>query len=214
MVDTFSLRVQQPVDKELANALYNPKYKYCVKANLELISLVLSLCHFSKLHHTTNIHNLTPLTSQLICSVYSPLFYTGCIVLCTGLHLGLCYDGHIWARTGGRKILSWEWWLGDGAYVAEPQVLSPCCKPKGRRLTARELELNAIISHYRARVKHVNHLMESHAILKNVFRGGLSLLIDAFFCNCTPPISTYTNTSVIPHTATGHTFKEQPGRNE
>eukprot|EP00026_Physarum_polycephalum_P011249 Phypoly_transcript_11456.p1 GENE.Phypoly_transcript_11456~~Phypoly_transcript_11456.p1 ORF type:complete len:177 (+),score=4.07 Phypoly_transcript_11456:606-1136(+) len=141
----FPLRVQVPVDRELARALYNPKYKHCVYK-----------CQLG-------------------------IDFLGRIIICTGPHLGLCYDGHIWSRTGAQKLLPWEWWLGDGAYVAEPQVLSPCRKPPSRELNERELELNAVISHYRARVEHTNHLMESHAILKGVFRAGISLLSDALF---------------------------------
>jgi hypothetical protein len=93
---------------------------------------------------------------------------------------GVCYDGHIWRRTGGQQLLDWEWWIGDGAYIAEPQVLSPCRKPPNGDFSEGALNINRIISHYRARVEHTNHLFESHAILQGAFRGGYDLLSDSY----------------------------------
>ena len=42
----------------------------------------------------------------------------GWICLYTGLHLGTRPDETIWDTTVSRfPFLSWEWWIGDGAYV-------------------------------------------------------------------------------------------------
>ncbi len=78
-------------------------------------------------------------------------------------------------------LLPWEWWLGDGAYIAEPQIVSLYRKPVGGALLPYQQVVNDIISHYRARVEHINHLIESHAIFKEAFCGGVDLLSDAFF---------------------------------
>jgi hypothetical protein len=75
----------------------------------------------------------------------------------------------------------WEWWIGDGAYIANEQFLSPFRNPVNGQLPIHNLYVNAIISHYRARVEHINHLFEMHAVFAGRFRGGISLLSDSYF---------------------------------
>jgi len=105
----------------------------------------------------------------------------GQIVLCTGPHLGVCYDGHIWKRTGAKLLLPWEWWIGDGAYISQKQFLYPHRVPPNGSLTAEQILTNTIISHYRARVEHINHLFEQHGVFRGKFRGGIALLSSAFY---------------------------------
>ena len=104
--------------------------------------------------------------------------YLGRILLCTGPHLGLCYDGHIWQRTGASLLRCWERFLGDGAYCANAQFITPYRKPANGELAIRESTANADISFHRARVEHTNHLFESHAIFQGAFRGSVALLDD------------------------------------
>ncbi len=126
--------------------------------------------------------------------------------MCTGPHLGVCYDGHIWYRTARQKLLPWEQWIGDGAYIANAQFITPYRKPNNGVLSPDQVFVNDIISHYRARVEHINHLMEFHAVLQGMnihiivfnmtyvqefiyhsicytlgkFRGGVGLLSDCY----------------------------------
>lgn len=90
------------------------------------------------------------------------------------------YDGNIWMATENKHmLLPWELWLGDGAYVMCPQLLCPYCHPVLGTLSYNQQLMNAVISHYRARVEHKNKLLERHNILGTRFRGGCELLMDA-----------------------------------
>ena len=83
---------------------------------------------FTGIVDTFPLHVLQPHNSTLRRALFNPKYggcvykgqlginFLGAIVLCTGPHLGLCYDGHIWQRTGAPLLEPWEWWLGDGAY--------------------------------------------------------------------------------------------------
>jgi hypothetical protein len=101
-VDTFPLRVLTPISSHLRKALFNPKYG--------------QVCLYT---HSRTLLSHHSCVFTLIYSVYKAqvgINFLGEIVICTGPHLGVCYDGHIWKRTGAGKMLPWEWWLGDGAY--------------------------------------------------------------------------------------------------
>ncbi len=48
IVDTFPIRVKQPVNKELRESLYNPKYGACVykcQLGIDFLGMVLILCY-------------------------------------------------------------------------------------------------------------------------------------------------------------------------
>ena len=50
------------------------------------------------------------------------------------------------------RVSSWEYGLGDKAYVGEPQLLTEW---KGAGLSAEQLEWNLTLQHYRGRVEHL-----------------------------------------------------------
>jgi len=105
--------------------------------------------------------------------------FLGRIVLCTGPHLGIVPDNIIWRSTRTSHVMRpWEFLLADGAYIAEPELLTPWKLPNGGHLALQQYVDNAIISHYRARVEHINAVFESHNCFQYKFRGGLDLLKD------------------------------------
>lgn len=143
-----------------------------------------------------------PKYKQCVYKAQLGIDFLGRLILCTSPHLGLCYDGHIWARTAKPYLLPWEWWIGDGAYpklniifplilllfyliidiyISQTQMLSPYRHPPHGNLTNDEEFVNMVIAHYRARVEHTNHLFERHGIFRGTFRGGIGLLSDAFY---------------------------------
>jgi hypothetical protein len=87
----------------------------------------------------------------------------------------------LWERTGRKNVLPWEWWLGDGAYVANNQMLAFHRKSKGGEFSGKNLEMNGIIAHYRSRIEHINHLMKAHQILKRINNLSITLLTAAYF---------------------------------
>lgn len=83
---------------------------------------------FTGIVDTFPIRVLKPVNSTLRKALFNPKYddcvykvqlginFLGEIVLCTGPHLGVCYDGHIWERTAAKILTDWEFWIGDGAY--------------------------------------------------------------------------------------------------
>jgi hypothetical protein len=66
-------------------------------------------------------------------------------------------------------------------YISQQQFLFPYRKPPHSNLTPHQEYVNSIISHYHARIEHINHLFEQHGIFRGTFRGGVALLSDAFY---------------------------------
>lgn len=69
---------------------------------------------------------------------------------------------------------SGEFWIGDGHYSSLPWVISPF--KRTRPLTYHELMTNQIISHYRARVEHVNAKIKKHTLFQTPYRGTIETL--------------------------------------
>lgn len=187
----------------------NYAYHFHVKPDLHFLSTTMNEIHWedrlSPFNHgeyfpafvtgmvdTFPVYVSQPEDGLLARSLYNPK-YGGCIYkfqlgcdflgrnnLLTGPHMGVMNDGNTWVSTGDKHpMFPWELYLGDGAYPACPQIITPYrCPPHGS-LTYEQEFMNEVISHYRARVEHKNKLMVRHNILGTVFRGGRELLADA-----------------------------------
>jgi len=104
----------------------------------------------------------------------------GRIVSFAGPHIGTAYDGHIFLKNWESHPLEpWECLLGDGHYTCLRCIVGPHKQPAVGRLSPEQFEANAVISHYRARVEHVNSKIEKHVIFQTTFRGGFRLLCAA-----------------------------------
>jgi len=101
--------------------------------------------------------------------------FLGHIIHFSGPHLGISSDCVIW-REYGPQLDDWEWIIGDGAYVAEAQMLTPFRHKNKQPLNNEEIYFNALLSHYRARVEHVNAILKSHGIFQGNFRSSINLL--------------------------------------
>jgi len=103
--------------------------------------------------------------------------FLGRIILFTGPHLGVQYDGDIWKSTSAfHPTRIGELLLGDGHYIQEHDVLSPHKKPPGGMLTFEEEFYNAAHSFFRARGEHSNAIFNRHDMFQKDFRGGFDLL--------------------------------------
>jgi len=85
------------------------------------------------------------------------------------------YDGHIW-RDHGMEQLRDEYWLADQHFANCGNFLTPYKQPRFGHLTDSQYLFNAILAHYRARIEHVNRVVESHKILQIKFRGEIDVL--------------------------------------
>jgi hypothetical protein len=93
-----------------------------------------------------------------------------------GPHIGTRHDSRKhkenWRRRA--KILPWEYWLGDKAYVGCPEFLTEI---KGKNLPRSQVEYNLTIQHYRGRNEHlISEWKQARATLNTVWRGSFSLL--------------------------------------
>lgn len=110
-------------------------------------------------------YSQTILKAQVACT------FLGDIVLSTGLHGGLPCDTEVWRSTADRHpLLTGEWWLGDGIYIAEHGLLAKKKKPHHRNLTTFELLYNARIDHYRARAEHIIAHIKTHGFFRTACR--------------------------------------------
>ena len=93
-----------------------------------------------------------------------------------GPHIGTRHDSrkHMenWRRRA--KILPWEYWLGDKAYVGCPEFLTEI---KGKGLPRSTVEFNLTIQHYRGRNEHlISEYKQQRDTLSTTWRGSFSLL--------------------------------------
>ena len=93
-----------------------------------------------------------------------------------GPHIGIRHDSRMHLENLQRraKILPWEYWLGDKAYVGCPEFLTEI---KGSKLPRSVVEYNLTIQHYRGRNEHlISELRQSRAALNAMWRHSYSLL--------------------------------------
>ena len=94
----------------------------------------------------------------------------------SGPHIGVRHDARLWQEdiTLRSRIYSWEYGLGDKAYVGEPEIITEF---KGSNLSAQQLEFNKVLQHYRARGEHlIKELSNGRKTLSTKWRGSFSLL--------------------------------------
>jgi len=104
----------------------------------------------------------------------------GRIVSIGGPHIGTAYDAHIFLKNWKtHPVEPWECLLGDGHYTCLRFIIGPYRQPVTGNLTPQQVEANTVISHYRARVEHVNAKIEKHSLFQMKFRGGFRLMSDA-----------------------------------
>lgn len=73
-------------------------------------------------------------------------------------------------------MLPWEWHIGDGHYCSVGNFLTPYRGIPGKMLSDDQHMTNTIISHYRARIEHINGFVKQHAIFSTKYRGGIQIL--------------------------------------
>jgi len=130
----------------------------------------------TKFSHRRFFYN--PKYKACVVKIQLVISFLGHIIYFSGPHLGITPDCKIWHEN--RPILEDdEWILGDGAYVAEAQILSPFRRSPNQSLTEEQLFFNLLISHYRARVEHINSLLKFHGIYQGNFRSSVDLLVIA-----------------------------------
>jgi len=110
---------------------------------------------------------------QVACS------FLGTICLVTGRHNGTMSDKEIWERTSAEHpCLFGEWVLADGVYSGIPHMLTPA----ENDVTGQAIRYNRTLSHYRARIEHINHLIKHHAMLNGtVHCKDVEVLAAAFY---------------------------------
>jgi len=103
--------------------------------------------------------------------------FLGRIVCEDGLFLGTEYDGHLFFRNPHKHVFErWELGLGDGHFTICPQIITPFKKPHHGNLSFHQQLTNITIAHYRARIEHVNHRFNCHAVFHTEWRGSVTLL--------------------------------------
>jgi len=103
------------------------------------------------------------------------LDFIGRIVFFSGPYLGSSYDGHLFNNFGPETLDS-EIILGDQHFCTCRNFLTPYRAPNHGNLCTEYLLFNAVLSHYRARIEHINAVLECHSILKETFRGDIDTI--------------------------------------
>jgi hypothetical protein len=89
------------------------------------------------------------------------------------------YDAHLFVRNWHHHpVLPGEYGLGDGHFSSLDFMVTPPQQPPGGHMTDNEYYVAAVISHYRARVEHINARIDSHAIFQSDWRHSVYLLND------------------------------------
>lgn len=114
------------------------------------------LCHVHASIHRTASSALTHsafLIQKVICT------FNKIIVGLDFPHYGVESDSGILRdsfASGKYPMSLWELMLADGAYLSVPHCLCKFRKPRGRDLTRREKQVNAMIDFGRSRIEHIN----------------------------------------------------------
>lgn len=146
---------------------------------------------FTGIVDTQPIYVAQPKNTTLRTALYNPKYgdtvykvmqiidFMGRRIAFSGPHLGTFYDAHAFLSTYDQHpLLPWEYLIGDGHFTSIPQILCPYRSPPNGRLSLDQHVINAVISHYRSRVEHSNHLFNQHATFQQPWRGSVQLLHD------------------------------------
>lgn len=101
--------------------------------------------------------------------------FTGVIVHYSGLHIGTMHDAPI-LRENPPQFEPWEWGIGDGAFIGNPNILVAFQNQEGKQLNDDQLHFNGWFNYWRGRVEHIIGEVKNHDMLSGVFRGSFVLL--------------------------------------
>jgi len=158
------------------------------------------LCSF----HKRNLYN--PKYKNTIYKVQLGCDFLGRIIVFSGMHLGVEYDGHLWEKTMKEHPLKpWELLLGDGHYSSCSQFITPVKETHWH--TKEEIDHNIQTAHYRARIEHVNHLFKAHGVFRTPFRGQADTL--QAIVKITAHTTAVRSYRYISHLGTGNTILKE-----
>ena len=158
---------QHPENSEIRRALWNGKYSDTVM-KLELT------CDF-----LGGLLSASSTITTILLTILEP-------------HIGSAYDAHIFLRNWNRhEVLPGEYGLGDGHYSCLDFMVCPPKEPPNRHMTDEEYMLAATISHYRARIEHLNARIDCHRMFQHDFRCSFYILeaVTAITTNATEFLS-------------------------